>query len=694
MAVKSDITKTILVCLILALATAAVYHQVYRFSFVNYDDAEYVHLNTNIRKGITLESIKWAMTTGYACFWHPLTWISHMIDWQLYGNNPAGHHITGLIFHILNTVLLFLVFKQMTGSTSSPQAGALWSSAFVAALFALHPLHVESVAWVSERKDVLSTFFWILTMWGYARYARQPKISNYALMLILFTLGMMAKPMLVTLPFVFLLLDYWPLNRLVENNPQHKVGGLSVFGRLVLEKVPMFVIVAAASAAAYIAQKQGRAIPEGENFTFIIRIANASISYLQYIFKMVWPTGLAMFYPHPGKDVSYLYAGICAVILLLITLLVLRFSRNHRYLPVGWFWYIGTLVPVIGIVQVGNHAMADRYSYVTLTGLFIIIAWGVPELLGKLPYKKIVLWAFSIAVLSALAVCSYIQAGYWRNTITLCEHAISVTKDNFKAHFCITMMLIEQGRFDEAIAHCDEAIRINPQCYEAYNNLGLALLRTGKVDEAISCYESLLEKKPDFAATRGNLAAILVTLGRYQEAVEHCELALETMDMIPLRKFYGHSLVKLGRYDEAIEQYKKVLSAEPDDPNILNKLGFALAHKGKFDDAIEVSNRVLEIEPRLIEANLNIGFAYIGKGEFAKAEQAYKKALEVLPKDAIAHSELGVALFKQGKIDEAIEILNKALEIDPNNTAVRTNLDFISAEKENLQKANYQQQNN
>ena len=648
--------------------TLAVYYQVHDFSFVNYDDPEYVQLNTYIKDGITLSAVKWAFTTGYACFWHPLTWLSHMLDRQLFGMNPAGHHITSVLFHILNTLLVFLVFRKMTDST--------WPSAFIAALFALHPLHVESVAWVSERKDVLSTFFWLLTMWAYVRYARQLSVARYLLIVVFFTMGMMSKPMLVTLPFVLLLLDYWPLNRLSISN-----------WRLPLvEKIPLIVIAGVLSVVAYIVQKQGKAIPTGDDYALLFRLANAPISYVQYIIKMFWPAELAMFYPHPGRNVSFFYAALSAVILLAVTILIIRFSHKHRYLFTGWFWYLGTLVPVIGIVQVGNHAMADRYSYITLTGLFIIIAWGLPELIGRLPHRKVVLWTSSIAVLLALSVCAHVQAGYWKNSIMLCEHALKVTKNNYRAHFCITLPLLEQGRFEKATEHANEAIRINPKCYEAYNNLGFALVRVGRFDDAVSVYESLLEKRPDYALTRGNLAGIYVTQGRYAEAAEQCRISLDTIDSTPVRKFLAYSLLKLGQYPSAITEYRKVLAAEPNDPNTLDKLGFALARDGKFEEAISASSVALRIAPQLVDARKNIGFALIGQGRFAEAVNEYEKFLQKNPEHSLAHSELGVAFFKLGKLDEAIEHFSWAIQIDPNNNTAQTNLDFALAEKEKLPK--------
>lgn len=681
---SSNTSRVSLICLLLVLANITVYYQVYTFDFVNYDDPEYVQQNQNIKNGITSESLKWAFTTGYACFWHPLTWISHMLDYQLFGADSAGHHLTSLIFHIVNTLLLFLVLKQMTK--------VIWPSAFVAALFALHPLHIESVAWVSERKDVLSTFFWFLTMWAYVRYTHHPRITVYLLMIVFFVLGLMSKPMLVTLPFVFLLLDYWPLSRIRFKN--ENMRGEYSLPRLVTEKVPLFAIALTACAAAYIAQKAGRAIPSGESYTLPIRLANAAISYIQYIVKMVWPVNLAMFYPHPGKDISFLYAAASALLLLVVTVIVLRFSRNHRYLLTGWLWYIGALVPVIGIVQVGRHAMADRYTYVTMTGLFIIIAWGIPDLLEKLPHKKIILWTFSLIVLSVLAVSAHLQTRCWRDNITLCENALEVTDENYRAHFCISLSLIEQDRLDEAIWHCNEAIRINPDCYEAYNNLGVALCGAGRFDDAIRTYKTVIEREPDLAISHGNLASILESRGAYSEAAEHCRIALETMDTIPIRKILASALLHLARYDEAIIEYRKILTAAPDDAGVLVDLGCALARSGKYEQAISVSDDALQIDPNFANAHMNLGFAFIGTGRFAEAEKEYEKVLSQQPENALAHSELAVALFHQDKLDRAVEHLNTALRVDPNNKPARDNLSFILAEKQKRRNENDRNEQN
>jgi Tfp pilus assembly protein PilF len=496
----------------------------------------------------------------------------------------GGHHLTNLIFHIANTLLFFIVLKH---------------------LFALHPLHVESVAWIAERKDVLSTFFWLLTMWAYVRYVNRPQTTRYLLVVVFLALGLMSKPMLVTLPFVLLLLDYWPLERLSPK--RGKAGSKHSLSYLLVEKVQLFAMALASCIVTFIFQKKGGAIPTTENYTFLIRLANASISYLLYITKMIWPARLAFFYPHPGRNVSILYAAISAIFLLAITVLVLRFAGNRRYLVTGWFWYLGTLVPVIGIVQAGRQAMADRYSYITLTGLFIIIAWGLSELLGKWPYRKIALWVSSLTVLSVLAILAHIQQRYWKDAITLCEHALKVTDNNYEAHLSMTHMLLEQGRIEEAIWHNREALRIKPTCVEAINNLGFALYKAGRIDEAIDYYKKALEIDPHTVKVYTNLGAALIAKGKYDEAVSLYEKALQTVpDSIELRIDLGYALRKSSRLAEAVKEYGKILLIQPQNANAHNNLGVVLIQQGKLDEAIAHFNQAVRINPYYASARSNL----------------------------------------------------------------------------------------
>jgi protein O-mannosyl-transferase len=558
------------ICLILTLVTAAVYSQVRSYDFINYDDPGYIYENTNIQNGITLQAVKWAFSTGNMGNWHPLTWLSHMLDWWLFGSNAGGHHLTNLIFHIANTLLLFIVLKQMTQR--------LWPSAFVAALFALHPLHVESVAWVSERKDVLSTFFWLLTMWAYVRFVKRQRIADYLLIVAFFALGLMAKPMLVSLPFVLLLLDYWPLNRI-----KSKQSLLP----LLIEKFPLFVMVIASSVITYLVQIKGGAVTKFAVLPLKFRILNAFVSYMEYIEKMIWPVRLVYFYPHPGPNISVLYAFVSAVLLLAVTVLILRFAKNHRYLATGWFWYLGTLIPVIGIVQVGVQSMADRYSYITLTGLFVIIAWGLPELFGR---RKVLLAALSVTVLAALSICTYIQLQYWKSSLPLFQHALEVNDNNkgadnnYKAHLCLADVLLKDGRIDEAIYHNLEAVRIRPDFIETHNDLGNNLYKTGRVDAAIGSYRLALEINPADAEVNANIGVALATKGDYVQAAKHYRIAVKTMNTPAVHNNLGYALAKMGKVDEAIEQFRQALQVNPDYKPAKVNLDIFLAEKQKLED--------------------------------------------------------------------------------------------------------------
>jgi hypothetical protein len=404
-----------------------------------------------------------------------------MLDWQLFGSNAAGYHVVNLIFHIINTMLVFIVLGQMTRS--------IWPSAFVAALFALHPLHVESVAWVSEHKDALSTFFWLLTMWAYSRYVNKPGISRYLWTVLFLALGLMAKPMLVTLPFILLLLDYWPLERFRHHTLIYLIG----------EKIPFFVLSAASSVVTFLIQRSSMAVVSLNLLPLKFRILNAAVSYIEYMEKMFWPGRLAVFYPHPGRNVSIPFAIISAGLLLAATVLVIRFGKNRRYLMTGWFWYIGTLVPVIGIIQVGIQGMADRYSYVTLTGLFIIIAWGMPDLLTKWRYKKNALASLALLVISAMSICTYNQLRYWRNTLTLFQHAIDVTEDNYMAMNELAWYLAVEPKITaynpgRAIRLAEDACKITHYSDPGYlDTMAVAYAAAGNFGKAIEMTEIALK---------------------------------------------------------------------------------------------------------------------------------------------------------------------------------------------------------
>ena len=559
------------VALALAAVTMAVYAPVRQFEFLNFDDPDYVTANQEVLSGLTWQGVGWALTSGHAANWFPATWVSHMLDAELYGANPAGHHVTNLLLHIASTLLLFGVLRKMTGK--------MGRSAFVAALFAVHPLHVESVAWVAERKDVLSTLFAMLVLWNYARYVERPGAGRYAGILVLYALGLMAKPMLVTLPFVLLLLDVWPLGRarlladsagrvtwssLLEQGP--------VIRKLVWEKLPLFALGAASSVVTFAVQQQGGAVGSLEAAPFDFRVANAVVSYVAYIGKMLWPAGLAAMYPFPSELAGWKVFGSLFV-LIGVTVAALWAVQSggmkRAYLPVGWFWYVGTLVPVIGLVQVGSAAMADRYTYVPLIGLFVIVAWGVPELLGEWPGRRAMLPAAAGVVICACAVAARSQVWYWQGDQPLWNHALEVTTGNYLAHHNLAEALAREGKLDEALAHYAEAIRLRPEYGDAYNNLGLILMMQRRNEEALPFFAEAVRLKPGLAEAHNNMGVALKNMGRLDEAIAELREALRIMpDHANAHYNLGNALALQGNTDEALAHYGRALELRPDNETI------------------------------------------------------------------------------------------------------------------------------
>jgi tetratricopeptide (TPR) repeat protein len=483
----------------------AVYWQVQGHAFVTFDDYQYVVENPHVRHGLTLQGIVWAFTSGYASNWHPLTWLSHMLDCTLYGLNPKGHHFNNLLLHLTNTLLLFWVLRRMTT--------ALWRSAFVAALFALHPLHVESVAWVAERKDLLSTLFWMMTMGAYALYVERPGLGRYLFTLHLFALGLLAKPMLVTFPFVLLLLDYWPLGR------RHQSPFL-----LMREKLPFFALTMISSVITFCVQKSWGAVIV--SIPLKDRIANALVAYVTYIGKMIWPANLACFYPHPLDTLPLWQVGGSLLLLAGISIFAIRARQRRPYLPVGWFWYLGTLVPVIGLVQVGAQAMADRYTYVPLIGLFLVIAWTVADISSKWLSFKRPLHALATIGLCSLAGLSLLQVRHWKDSITLFQHNIRVTTNNHLAHFHLGRNLEHHGDLREALVHFHEALRLRPDFSLGHYAVGNTLSKLGEVNAAIDHLSRALELDPDLTRAHNNLGCLLIRQGNIKAAAHHFTEAL------------------------------------------------------------------------------------------------------------------------------------------------------------------------
>jgi tetratricopeptide (TPR) repeat protein len=558
-------------CIAVALATVtlAVYWQVGNCGFLRYDDLPYVTGNLHVQGGVTWEAVRWAFSAMHAGNWHPLAWLSHMVDCQLYGLDPRGHHFTSLCFHIANTLLLFFLFTRMTGAT--------WRSAFVAALFALHPLHVESVAWVAERKDVLSTFFWFLTMLLYAGYVARPGRARYLSVVLCFLAGLMAKPMLVTLPFVLLLMDYWPLCRVPwaktgppdsgRTRPAEGTGVMMPVRLLIWEKIPLFALAAISSIITFYAQRKGGAVSSLEAVPFASRMINALVAWTGYIGKMIWPRNLSVIYPL-DPDLSAWQALLAGGALAVMTALLLNMARRRPYLIVGWLWYLGTLVPVIGLVQVGVQAMADRYTYIPLVGLFVMISWGIPGLVAGWRYRQGVMIGAAAAVLSLLSVATWQQLGYWRDGYTLFSRAISATRANYFAQNEVGVALAGQGRFDEAYSHFRESLRLEPRFADPHYNWGFALAQQGKLDDAIDHFSEALRLKPGFAEAHNNLALAYSIKGLPEQGLEHLLIAerLSPGDA-SIQYNLGVAYRKKGLSGEALRHFERAARLEPDDPD-------------------------------------------------------------------------------------------------------------------------------
>jgi tetratricopeptide (TPR) repeat protein len=607
-----DHQLNLLISLLLILAIIVAYGQVRNFDFVDFDDGLYVAENSHVQEGLTLEGLVWAFTTYHSANWHPLTWLSHMLDCELYGLNPMGHHWTNLQLHMANTLLLFFILKLMTG--------AIWRSAFVAALFALHPLHVESVAWVSERKDVLSTFFGMLMIAAYYRYVKRSGLKNYLLVIILLSLGLMAKPMLVTFPFVLLLLDYWPLKRfqLINKNsqPDEAPGFVRQPSfRLFLEKVPLFIPVVISSILTFSAQQGEGALVPLEALPIKIRFANALISYVSYVLKAIWPRNLAVYYPHPVGTLPVWQICGAALLIAVVAYGAISLLKRHPYVAVGMFWYFGTLIPVIGLVQVSDQAMADRYTYIPLTGLFIVVTWGVSELLAKWHYRKIFLGISAVVILSALTACTFFQASHWKNTIALFENAVKVTENNYRALNNLGTALVEKGKNDEAILHFAEALRINPKKTDARNNLANVLFIQGKYGEAISLYYQVLKTNSEHADAHYNLAYVLSTQGRLEEAVVHYKEALRINPENEKAHFnLGNIWINQGKIKEAMAHLAEAIRISPDYAEAYNKIGLILFQQGKYKKAGVFFSKAIQVNSNFAEAHKNLIKARTAQG--------------------------------------------------------------------------------
>ncbi len=605
----------------LAVVTITAYWQVGGLEFNRYDDYDYVVENPMVRNGLSPASVRWAMTTAYFSYPHPLTWLSHILDCQLFGLNAGAHHVVNLLFHVANTLLLFAVLLRLTK--------AMWRSAFVAALFALHPLHVESVAWIAERKDVLSTFFWLLTMLAYVQFVEQPSRLRYWLALACFGCGLAAKPMLVTLPCVLLLMDFWPLKRApgvqAGSGPAPAVSCLKGWWRLVFEKIPFFALAGIAALITLVVVRTKGRIATEEAVPWALRLANIPISYVRYLWKTIWPDQLAVIYPLPAHWPLWQVVASSMVVIVLSVWALLQ-ARRRPYLLFGWLWYLGTLVPTIGVIPVGWQAIADRYTYVPLIGIFAAVTWGLADALPTWARKRAIIGAAAVVVLVACAVRTWFQTQCWQNTQTLFASAVANTRDNRIAHYNWGCTLLIEGKAREAEEQFRAVVRINPRADNAQNNLGRALCLQSNLTEAIEHYEAALQANPRLEAAHFNLGIALKALGRDDEAISHlAATARLSPGHVETYTELCELLVQHGRVSDAIEGYRRALRYSPDSAILLNNLAWLLATSERAElrngtDAVRYAERACQLsEYRLIPMVGTLAAAYAEAGRFDEA---------------------------------------------------------------------------
>ena len=642
------------VCGILAALVWAVFGQTTGFDFLNFDDDIYVGDNPMVKAGLTMKGVVWAFTSNHAANWHPISTLSHMLDCQLYGLNPAGHHLTNVVLHGAAAILLFLVLRRMTGE--------LWPSAFVAAVFACHPLRAESVAWVAERKDVLSGMMFVLTLGAYVAYVGKAEgkergerscgaTGYYFLTLGLFALGVMSKPMLVTVPFVLLLLDYWPLGRFKPNGGRFAKG-------LVWEKLPMVALSAAACAVTLYVQRF--AIRPTATVPFPLRLGNAAVSSAAYVWQMIWPRGLAAFYPYPTKGIPAWELGLSLAELAAVSIAAFMWRRQRPYLIVGWLWYLGMLVPVSGLVQVGTQARADRYTYLPQIGLYVVVTWAVAEATASWRNRRRVLGGLAAIIVVALMVCGRQATACWKNSQLLWAHALACTADNALAEGNLGNALLHEGRAEEAIVHSRRALEIGPDNHYDENALGFALLQRGLTGEAIQHFEQALRLQPGFAATHNNLGLAFFQSKRVDEAIAQFAEALKLEPGLPdTHCNLGAALVQRGRVEEAVEHYEKALALRPDYAGAANNLAWVLATFPK--DSVRNGPKAVTLAEKANQLSRGgnvivlrtLSAAYAEAGRFPEAIQTAGQALELAQAQGntawVAALQTAINLYQAGR---------------------------------------------
>jgi tetratricopeptide (TPR) repeat protein len=659
-------------CALLVAAVAFVFGQTVRYDFTNFDDDLYVTANPHVTHGLSVGEIGWAFTHFQANHWLPMVWISYMVDSQFYGPWAGGYHLTNVLLHACTTIVLFLVLRRFTS--------ALWPNALVAALFAIHPLRVESVAWVTERKDVLSGLLFALTLGAYVGYARRPfSLLRYLSAVICFVLGLMAKPMLVTLPFVLLLLDYWPLARLWPRTGIASGSGddRAAARRVIVEKVPFFVFSAISCIATILSVRED--ISALENVPWGLRLANAAISCVAYLGQMVWPRDLAAIYPLPRQGYSGWETAAAAALLGLLSLAAMALRKRHPYLLTGWLWYMAMLLPVIGLLHAGEQARADRFTYLPQIGVYLALAWGATEMCRSWPLIR---WPVGIIVglaVAGLMICARHQTTYWRDSMALWTHTLACTSENATAENHMGLLLSAQGHVPEAIEHFERALRIRPDHANTHNNLGNLLFSSGRLAEATEHYRQAVRISPGFVAAN-NLGNALIAQGKISEGIEQYQWALRIRPNSAIgHANLGIAMVKAGRIPEAIEQYEQALRIDPDYADAHYNLALRLAAANRIAEAVEHFQQALRSNPNFVEPHIRLGYLFAATQRLPEAIQQFHEALRIQPNDGRLHATLGIALIQTGEIREAGEHFLRAASLMPDDVEIHRVLAWVLA---------------
>jgi tetratricopeptide (TPR) repeat protein len=669
------------ICVILVVATAFAYRGVRNNDFLTLDDYSYVLENRDIQHGVNLQSIAWALTSFHEGNWHPLAWISHMIDWDLYGKNPAGHHITNLCLHAASAVLLFLLLLYMTGF--------LGRSAMVAFLFALHPVHVESVAWIAERKDVLCGFFWIVTLLAYAWYVRKPSWKRFACVVIAFAFSLMSKPMAITLPFTLLLLDIWPLRR-ISFAQEAGSRWFSAAKKLALEKWLLFLMAAISGVLTFTAQRAGGSVAELHALYLWDRIGNAAISYCRYARIMFWPNPLSPYYYYDQNNIL-LSAVLCSAVLIAVTAACWRYRKVKPYCIVGWLWFLGTLTPVIGIVQVGDQAMAERYAYIPLIGLFFALVWLAGDAVQKFPRFKLAAQLLAVAIIAACAAKTDAQVKLWKDTITLFRHAVEIDPRGALPNSTLAGAYARQVRCAEAQPYFDRALEYVPPWPETLSNSAFCLMRISmdthdrtNLPLAGQRVQQALRIAPDNVDFLNTMALWTFLMDKPKDEEMYCRKALALRpDSVTAHLFLADALLAQGRLDEAVQQNRQVLALDPENFQAHDNLGAVYSAQGLKQEAVKEYRLSLAIKPDQAMTHYNIARIFMQLHQLPEAKEELTQSLRYDPTYADAHDDLGVVFVQLGDFDHAIEQFSDAVQINPSYAGARQNLALAQAQAKN-----------